>query len=177
MFEWKWTAKTKMASAMALATVGGSLCPLRPVVFLGGSMSPTYADASVAWGTRDVGTLHRGDVVVVDTPVGRIVKRVALLAGDGYWEMRHGGDWFSVLEVVNTKHKVAERFVAVPPGQVFLVGDNRMISIDSRTFGPVPLENVRLKLVAPQGKAGGMALYGAVLRKNFVLRTQKPVVE
>jgi type IV secretory pathway protease TraF len=34
-------------------------------------------------------------------------------------------------------------FVQVPPGQVWLEGDNPFNSTDSRTYGPVPLALVR----------------------------------
>lgn len=178
MFGWKWDAKMKAATATtAVIAAVGAFYPLRPVVFVGNSMAPTYASYSVAMSTRDVGTLQRGDVVVVDSPAGRIVKRVALLPGDGYWEKYRYGKWMSTLEVAKNAHKGKERFTTVPPGTVYLVGDNRSTSIDSRTFGPVPVENVRLKLTEPRASRSPLALYGAVLRKNFVLRTEKPVVE
>jgi len=36
--------------------------------------------------------------------------------------------------------------ITVPEGMVFFMGDNRDFSIDSRIFGPVPLENIRGKV-------------------------------
>jgi signal peptidase I len=38
--------------------------------------------------------------------------------------------------------------VHVPAGQVFVLGDNRSDSIDSRTFGPVPADDIVGRVVA-----------------------------
>lgn len=82
-----------------------------------------------------IGEPAKGDVVVVDTENGFIVKRVAYLAG----------------EQVNAderpfEHPIEPMYV-VPPNSVYVLGDNRMASEDSRVFGPVRLDHIVGKAV------------------------------
>ena len=95
---------------------------------------------------------RRGDVVIVDQPGDEVtlVKRVVAVAGETV-EVR-GGHTF-----INGQ-PVDEPWVRdfggpgygpqlVPEDHVFVLGDNRPVSRDSRAIGPVPIDWVRGRVV------------------------------
>jgi signal peptidase I len=107
-----------------------------------------------------LGGIQRGDVVVlskpagVDAPEGELVKRVIGVAGDRL-EARDGRVLRNgtpldepYLPPSCTEHAAGLAPVTVPDGQVYLLGDNRCDSLDSRSFGPVDRGLVRGRAVA-----------------------------
>jgi signal peptidase I len=93
-------------------------------------------------------SVHRADVVVFARPAGstatesHLVKRVIGLPGETV-NGHDGAVWIG-------GRRLAEPYVAagcrgtadftavtVPPGRVFVLGDNRCDSADSRSFGPI----------------------------------------
>ena len=91
---------------------------------------------------------RRGDVVVVDRPGNQktLVKRVIAVAGETI-EVRGGHAWVNGQPI---DEPWVEQFggpgygpEVVPEDHVFILGDNRAVSHDSRAIGPVPVNSVR----------------------------------
>jgi signal peptidase I len=77
-----------------------------------------------------LGRIATGDIVVADSPTRpgeTVCKRVSAVAGE-----RIPGSFFADV---------------VPPGCVWLLGDNRRNSTDSRIYGPVPTDVIKGRVV------------------------------
>lgn len=124
--------------------------PYRPLVFDGNSMSPTYADHEIVWTVPFDGHLRRGDVVVVQTPLGRMVKRVRFLPGDRIPQFWEGGGWTDLVYLAPPRSGRRLRYFEVPPRRLFVTGDNVLTSVDSRTYGLLPFSAVERKAIDPR---------------------------
>lgn len=121
----------------------------------GVSMSPTLEDRDIVFYTRIVPKLTPGDVVSVKMPSGEYyVKRVVAVAGDTV--DLHDGSLFVNGQEVVTEQAVGKTYpedgnvqypYQVEDGKVFVLGDNREASVDSRTFGAVVMKQVKGKLL------------------------------
>jgi signal peptidase I len=128
-----------------------------PVRTEGHSMEPTLHDGdalvidTLSYRLVDPAV---GDIVVATTPdTGEsVVKRVVALGGDliGIEDgvlVRNGR---AVDEPYANQEQMAGYYwgpVTVPAGEVFLLGDNRLDSVDSRTYGPVSSDAIEGRYV------------------------------
>lgn len=116
----------------------------------GESMEPNLRNADRLLYTKSYEEPHRGDVVVFDAGEETLLKRVVAVEGDVV-EIRD--DVALINGAVETTPRMVRiegtgRYVpafSVPADTVYLLGDNRPISFDSRIFGPVPTERIRGK--------------------------------
>lgn len=145
-----------------LVAVLASLITLLYVVFSvirveGESMLPALEPGDRMLITRGYGVPRAGDIVCFTADEGdhsaRVVKRVIGVPGD---TIQIVGDTAYVNGVISNVapgavvsddiHRLGPRIV--PEGSVYVLGDNRPISLDSRMTGPVPIESILGKGVA-----------------------------
>jgi signal peptidase I len=121
----------------------------RPVIILGSSMEPTLHSGQLALLGRGYYRTHpieRGDVVVFRWKGDTYVKRVYALGGEQVKMVCIQGYCMPLSpELAPKAARLGRRFprfqlrrLRVPPRSVFVVGDCRSASIDSRSLGPIP---------------------------------------
>ena len=103
------------------------------VLFVGivpsSSMEPTIPEGSIILGTRVVGSLGQGDIIVFRHGGKTLVKRIVAVGGDTV-SLNDQDGFFAV----NQELATATRVLTVPEGCFFVVGDNREESLDSRVW-------------------------------------------
>jgi signal peptidase I len=140
----------------------------QPVRVEGTSMLPMLEDQDrlfinkFAYRFTDI---HRSDVVVFLFPhdhTKSYIKRVVALPGDDL-RIDHGMVWVNGVALkepyvpAKFQDERSQPEMIIPPGEYFVMGDHRVISSDSRDFGPVPRKLIYGKAVFvywPMDQAG-----------------------
>lgn len=124
------------------------------------SMFPTFNSGSRVLAVKTIvptfNNINRGDVVVFSSPgnIGYartgdpVVKRVIGIPGDRIsiingkiYVNEQKSPWQGVGTTVGGRDSI------VPPESIYVAGDNRSYSIDSRSFGSIPADSVTSKAV------------------------------
>ncbi|WP_282202636.1 signal peptidase I [Kitasatospora fiedleri] len=155
--------------AMLVGGFGMLAVEYRPYRIPTGSMSPTLESGDTVL-ARTGGSAGRGDIVVFqdqDWGDATLVKRVVAVGGDTVSGDREGritvnGHQVSEPYLAPVRTNTTEFSVTVPEGRLFLLGDFRGNSLDSRShldvaFGSVPASEVKARVEAviqPLSRAG-----------------------
>jgi signal peptidase I len=150
---WEWT-KALLIAVILAAVIRYFL--FAPIVVDGLSMMPTLHDQNrmiVNKFSYEVGQPNRFDIVVFHAPEGKdYIKRVIGLPGDRV-EYKNdtlyvNGKAYKEPYLDEYKKQVTDGPLTgnfqttVPKGDLFVMGDNRRFSKDSRHIGPVPISKV-----------------------------------
>lgn len=143
-----WLALLFIIGAIFLFNVKGIKFYLVP----SDSMEPTLKRSDYIGGFEaKPPELRRGDIVVFNTghEGDYYVKRIVGLPGETL--MIYNGAVYidgNKLDEPYVQHWGTENFgpLVIPKGRLFLMGDNRTDSFDSRRFGPVPASQVEAKV-------------------------------
>lgn len=146
-----------LIAVLGAMTFAAIWVPLRPAVVLGHSMTPTMRPGRCyLLNTRYYRDhpLQRGDIVVFRHDGEIMTKRIYALPGQHLLLLRYqDGVGNQVIEPWEAPafrrlvraHLMAERRLedlTVPPGECFVLGDNRLVSCDSRAFGCIPTREI-----------------------------------
>lgn len=147
------TVATAMKAGATCALLSAIvLQPYRLMMVVGKSMEPTYSSNSLLL-TETVrpDQLEKGMVVIVNMDTGPIIKRIAFMPGDEIMQAKMGKQWYDMIffrsATKKELHKINWRRFKVPPGTVYVLGDNQRVSFDSKEFGCVSMSRITGKLV------------------------------
>lgn len=123
----------------------------------GDSMLPGLAHGDRLLLSKTYKRPARGDIVVFLAPddgsgTERVIKRVVGVPGDAVTVEGGIATINGIREdpsdfIIDPSFPTVVGPLTVPPDTVFVLGDNRLISFDSRLFGPLPLSSVIGKAV------------------------------
>lgn len=94
-------------------------------------------------------------------PERLVVKRIIGLEGD----------------IVRTRHPFPQNLVAVPKGQLWVEGDEAFHSLDSNSYGPIPIALVTAKvthIVFPFTRIGRVLQKESLSRRDALVRRADP---
>jgi len=123
------------------------------VIVSGSSMVPTLHDSEVYTLNLAYYLFNEpkiGDIVVIKDPTnnGYSVKRVIAKPGDTVSftnqtvYINHKEIYESYIETFPPFYTYKEQSFTCSSNEVFVMGDNRPVSADSREYGPLPLKNI-----------------------------------
>ncbi len=135
---------------------------LAPDVYVmnGESMNPTYSQGDILKTDKDLANINRGTVVDISVPTANggsaeLIKRIVGLPGeqvaikDG--DIYINGDLITVPPIPTITYKTSTSTgttntepIKLGINQYYVLGDNPLRSLDSRSFGPISLNQINV---------------------------------
>ena len=108
----------------------------------GHSMEPTVQDGERVLYNPFIKNIERGDIVVLSHNGDMLIKRVIAVGGDHltisiFGSVAINGEWQNEPYINQQEQSGNNVGTVIPAGEVWVMGDNRGHSTDSRSFGTV----------------------------------------
>lgn len=157
---WHWPRLLTIALVPVMIIIAARLWLVEPLIVSSNSMEPTIPSGSVVLLYKPgvaAGWLRAGVVVAFASPVDgqTVIKRV--VAGEGESVAIRDAELYvddvAIPEPYVDHSRIDATYFGpeeVAMGSVFVMGDNRGVSIDSRDFGAVPVTAIRGILLSGQ---------------------------
>ncbi len=107
----------------------------------GQSMSPTLDNGQVILTSRHTDDLKRNSIVIVKYNDELIVKRIAALENDTV-VMKDDAVFVNGVKLSNSSYEGEDMSITLKKGEVFILGDNHKVSLDSRYFGTISTDMI-----------------------------------
>ena len=141
---------------LILACIFVCFRPIFITKVVGISMEPNFHANSIVFANSLDRNFQVGDVVVIEQDSEFIINRVAYTAGQKLVCADLGERKFSPMPALPdidreiqtlAKYGIHAFVLEIPKEYVYVLGDNEVESEDSRTFGPVPIKNIKAKII------------------------------
>lgn len=119
------------------------------VVVDGESMAPTYQSNEFVYATSVYSRLMKDDVVIISfNNESNLIKRIRFLPGETFWVIKEDAThWEPVPDNAGAELKRLGIWpmqkITLQKDQIWLEGDNKDASYDSRMYGPFELKYIR----------------------------------
>ena len=136
-------------------------------------MRPTLGDEDIIFYNRFPARLRHNDIVILNnaTVKGLIIKRIVGLPGDTV-EIHAGTIYVNdkaVNDDFNENWAYTMKSVKVPKNCVFVLGDNRNDSLDSRQLGCLSLKNLKGKYLIDVSSTLGVKVTAIEVRIALIV--------
>lgn len=147
---------TATVIAVAATLLAVRMWVLEPFTVASESMEPVVPQGSTVWLFKHPPASDPGSLVVFPSPLDGALTLKRVVAGAGQSVAIRDAvlfiDGAPTLEPFVDYESIDGTYfgpVRVPEGHVFVLGDNRSASIDSRDFGAVPMDHLTTPLIWP----------------------------